>query len=257
MSLADLQALFWRAVRDDCPPAGLDDAFVSRGALDATRRMEIYHSAYWARHERCLQETFPCLLAALGADAFRRLTASYISARPSNHPCVEWAGQDLGDHLRQHASELGLEPWLGDLAQLEWARIVTWMAEDTPAQLKAESLGTEQSVNQRMRMAACLQLVYVQTRALSAFCADAVPDRAQPQTWVALWRKQRVHTLALAADQGRALEQALCGAPLARVCAELDELEDPQRTVERATRMLSQWISRGWLIGLEDHHGQG
>lgn len=269
MSLAELQALFWRAVREAAPPEGLDAVFVSRAGMGATRRMEIYHSAYWARHEQCLKETYPRVWHALGDAGFRRLTASYIAERPSVSPCIEWAGEALPSHLRTHGAALSLPSWLADLAQLEWARIVAWTAPDEPSRISAASLADAQSVTRRMRMAPCLSVLHVQRQAFADFCEGGLctvpaqpteptqPVAERQQTWVALWRShKRVHTLALEDDHGRALDQARSGATLALACEELDELAEPERTLERAIAMVAQWISRGWLIGWEDEHGE-
>ena len=93
MKLAETQALFWQAVRAKRAPRYLEDMFVSRGALSAEQRMQIYRAAYWARHEKALQESFPKLLEQVGARVFRRLVAGYIESHPSRQTAIERAGR--------------------------------------------------------------------------------------------------------------------------------------------------------------------
>ena len=75
MQLIALQQLFWDAVRASRPPVGVREQFLDHGALDAVQRMNIYRSAYWARHDKCLRETYPRLLELIGDDAFHDLVA--------------------------------------------------------------------------------------------------------------------------------------------------------------------------------------
>lgn len=227
MKLAETQALFWEAVRARRAPPALREVFVSRGALDAEARMQIYRAAYWSRHEKALQESFPALLERVGALGFRKLVASYIERHPSQETAIERAGQSFAEHVARKSG-----PELGELAKLEWARVRAVLAEDARA-FDPRELAAAGATERALRMAPSLSLVIV--------------ERAT----VAVWRGQGgVHELPLLDDEARALGRALRGESLSVLCAEFIEPAALQTGTARAERVLSGWIARGWIAEL-------
>src|SRR5688572_6937578 len=91
-NLAQLEELFWRAVRSDRPLVELEAAFVGSAELSAARRIAIYRSAYWCRQERVLADTFSVVQAIVGDQCFRRLAAVYLKQHPSQRCAIEWVG---------------------------------------------------------------------------------------------------------------------------------------------------------------------
>ena len=244
MNLTELQALFWQAVREDTPPVSLSDAFLARGALGSTARMEIYHSAYWARHERCLKDSYPQLLAELGEQTFRKLTAHYIATHPSQSPCIEHAGRALPCHLRAHATALGIEAWLAELAELEWARIAAWISAEPSRKLTRSELAAH-ATTRPLRTDPSLQLVHVHARAFAQLRGAAPADAS---AWIVFWRADTaIRWLELASDEWRALARARAGATLAGACAHFEGAD----AGERAATALRAWLRRGWLVSWE------
>lgn len=226
MTLARAQRLFWRAVRERRAPAELDELFVSRAPLSAKRRMQIYRAAYWSRHERALQESYPRLFERMGGSAFRELVAGYIERYPSDAPAIERAGARLAQYLEQHGALGDQRLALRDLARLEWARVHALLADDPRGSLDPRALAALDAPHRALRMASSLSLAGQR----------------------AIWRGPRgVAEAALASDEARALERALRGETLSAVCAELDE---PEAAV-RARAMLERWLRRRWITALE------
>lgn len=224
MSLAETQALFWQAVRAKRAPRYLGELFVSRGALDAVQRMQIYRAAYWARHEKALQESFPVLFDQVGSRVFRRLVAGYIESHPSRETAIERAGHAFARYVACNALLGARADELGRLAQLEWARVLAVLADDAELRFVARDLGAPGATERALRMLPSLSLV----RALAT----------------AVWRgRQGTLELCVAGDEALALERALAGETLSTICTELDG-------AARAEQVIAGWIARGWIVEL-------
>ena len=230
MKLAETQALFWEAVRARRAPAALREVFVSRGELDADARMQIYRAAYWSRHEKVLQDSFPALLERVGAPTFRKLVAGYIERHPSTEVAIERAGQGFPAFVSS-AAALG-EPCaaLGELAELEWARVLAVLAEDPPRAFDPRALAAAGATQHPLGMLPSLSLVVVDSQA------------------IAVWRGQRGALEAqLLDDEARALTRALRSESLSAACAEFSG----DAATARAERVLTGWIGRGWIVELK------
>jgi hypothetical protein len=252
--LAETQALFWRAVRGQRPPRGVSEVFANRGALSVVERMQIYRAAYWARHEKSLQETYPRLFAVLGEQPFRALVASFIEAHPSQVPAIEWAGRAFPEHVATHLPATHDDPALGDLARLEWARVHAVLAPDAPRDFDAQCVAAPDAPERRVRTIPSLSLVRVQARALSLLREDATPlegDEGDQPRCVAVWRgRGGTREAELDHEQAAALQRALAGETLAAACACFAE----PNAAERAAIALGEWIRRGWIAALEESH---
>lgn len=230
MKLAQTQALFWQAVRARRAPQALHEVFVSRGPLDAVARMQIYRAAYWSRHEKALQESFPVLYERVGAHTFRKLVAGYIEHHPSTAIAIEHAGQGFAAYV-SNASILG-EPRdaLGELAQLEWARVRAVLAEDPPRAFDPQTLAAVGATEHALAMLPSLSLAI-----------------ANPQA-IAVWRgRGGVLERPLLEDEARALARALRGESLNALCAEFSG----DAAAVRAQNVIAGWIARGWIVELQ------
>jgi hypothetical protein len=227
MTLARTQALFWEAVRSRRAPRALHETFVSRGALDAKARMQIYRAAYWSRYEKALAEQYPRLSEHLGRGAFRELVAGYIERHPPTDPSIDRVGAQLPTYIGDCASLGERRLVLRELARLEHARIAALLAPDPRDTFDPSALGAQDAPDRALRMLPSLSTV--------AACA--------------VWRGPRgVLELPLADEEKRALDAALARAPLREICAQFAE---PNAT-ERARCALASWIARGWITGLEE-----
>jgi hypothetical protein len=230
VTLAQAQALFWRAVRAKRAPAELAQAFVGRGALDAKARMQIYRAAYWARHEKALQESYPELFERMGAQAFRTLVAGYIERYPSTVPAIERAGASLATYIADCAAMGDARAELCELARLEWARVRAVLAEDPSERFDPSTLASSDAPSRELHMAPSLSVVSMRAGAR------------------AVWRGAGgVAELSVELDEARALQRALAHATFGAVCAEFDE-PDAQA---RAGRALQGWLQRGWITALK------
>lgn len=256
MKLAALQELFWQSVRAQRAPDAVRTEFVSRGSLGAVRRMQIYRSAYWRRHEICLQESYPRLLSLLGEARFRALVAAYIEQHPSTYPAIEWAGRELPAFLKSlRRDSVLVQPegadLLAGLAAVEWARLQVRMERDTK-DFDPASLADPNVAEAKLHLSPALCVVKVSQAAWLLAQEPAAEGEIKSQhddeQFLVLWRgRGGVKELPVDAEQGRALTRASQHETLAEVCS---EFEEPGAT-ERAMAAVGQWIGRGWIERLE------
>jgi len=255
LKLASLQELFWQSVRAQRAPEAVREQFVSHGSLGAVRRMQIYRSAYWRRHEICLQESYPRLLSLLGEARFRALVAAYIEQHPSTVPAIEWAGRELSAFLRSLPRESALvQPQgaelLSGLAAVEWARLQVRLERDAK-DFDPASLADPNVAQVKLHLSPALSVVRV-SRAAWLFAQESAAEletkSQQDPLFLVVWRgRGGVKELVVDAEQGRALTRASRHETLAEVCSEFAE---PEAT-EHARQAMTQWIGRGWIERLE------
>lgn len=255
MKLASLQELFWQSVRAQRAPDAVREQFVSRDALGAVRRMQIYRSAYWRRHEICLQESYPRLLSLLGEARFRALVAAYIEQHPSTVPAIEWASRELPGFLSSLPRESELvqpegSELLAGLAAVEWARLQVRLERDAEA-FDAASLADPNVADAKLHLSPALCVVTVPQAAWLLAQEPGAEHEIKSQQdplFLVVWRgRGGVKELAVNVEQGRALTRASRHETLAEVCSEFAE---PDAT-EHARQAMTQWIGRGWVERLE------
>jgi len=201
MKLADLQASFWRALQGD----EVDRSFVA-----GPDRLRVYADMFLFRQVDALREEFPQTAERLGDERFFSLAKGYVRAHPSEDPDL---GR-LGRHFAAFAEASEEGPVLGKLPGLEWARSEVFLeAEVTP-------IGAEEFA-----------------RSLRARPVPAL--RLSGRT--AVWRKGfEVQEAELSAEEARALELLLEGAPFEEICGAFPD-------AATAFEALSSWIGEGWL----------
>lgn len=102
-------------------------------------RLDIYRSGYLARLVEAIESDYPALRRILGEGAFGSLVGRYARACPPRSFDIGRAGDRLPVFLDQDPLTRDL-PFLPDLARLEWALRVAFVAPDaTP--LAWEDLG--------------------------------------------------------------------------------------------------------------------
>lgn len=218
MQLADLERSFWRIVRAPTPPENAGEHFVSHGALDAARRLGIYHSAYFSRQEQVLVELFPRLSAVLGEEEFHRISRGLILSRPSRTPIIERIAADLPDYL---ATTERLRPALIDLARLEWARTDALLSPNEPRQLSIDQLSRPDLARCRARFSAAARLLHVVESALFYWSGHLEPKDEGPLAFVVVTRNASTVSHSVLSDEaGRALVRSIAGEPLGEVFSE-------------------------------------
>ena len=95
--------------------------------LSSLERLEIYSRSYWFRVLDALRDDFPGLIAILGADAFDRMAAAYLSDCPSRSFTLRDLGSRLPEWLERNPEYAGRNRQLTyDMVRLEWAHIVSF-----------------------------------------------------------------------------------------------------------------------------------
>lgn len=257
MTLAETQARMHEAITfgGDVLPNGVADCVADSPTLAATECVEIYANMYLWRLVDALRETFPKLALYLGDETFASLAEDHVRRHPSEHHDVGQVGRLLPAFLREHPDFE--QPWLADLAALEWARHEVFFAPeamsvgpDVLSEVGAEELGTT-----GFTLHPSLRVLILDHAVLPLWRALENGEPAAPPTAgiapVAVWRSgYQVHHCALALDEAVALEGAMRAEPLPRVCAAFAGGEDPSATASRA---IASWFHEGWVVGLR--HG--
>lgn len=120
-SLRELQRSFAAALRDPdvacavLPPANL----------------AVYRNNASITFRETLERTFPVVRRRVGDDYFRQLAAHYRQAFPSRQGDLHWVGRDFAIFIHEHLAGTDYA-WLADLAQLEWLRTESAVAEELP-----------------------------------------------------------------------------------------------------------------------------
>jgi hypothetical protein len=252
-NLAQLEKLFWRAVRSDRPLAELDGAFVGSDELSAARRVGIYRSAYWSRQERVLVETFPAVRAVQGDERFRRLAWAYLKQHPSEHFAIERVGRHFPEFLTEHGE---LSAYVSDLARLEWARLEVLLAPASNP-LKVDALLGVDFAAARARLCASVRLLQQFSPAALRVWRDRVAPEAvegEEREGCLVWRHgYHVRHRPLAPVERSALELLGAGHDFARVCS----VFAGPGAAEAATRCIGRWFRDGVLCAFETGQGTG
>ncbi|MEO6623277.1 MAG: DNA-binding domain-containing protein [Burkholderiaceae bacterium] len=125
-----LQQLFTPAV---LPAAPSRVAAVAPGLpFHGERGMRAYRANGLALAERSLSGCFPVLAQLLGAESFTALAREFWLTRPPSLGDLAQWGDTLPLFLQAKA-QLAEEPYLADVARIEWALHVAAAAEDAPA----------------------------------------------------------------------------------------------------------------------------
>ena len=112
--------------------------------LTSLERLEIYNKQYWFRVLDCLYDDYPGLRAILGEKKFFDLRVAYLTRYPSR----SFTMRNLGGKLEQFIRD---EPqWASpreaiciEMAQLEWAKVIAFDAEQKLAVSADDLLGKD------------------------------------------------------------------------------------------------------------------
>lgn len=124
------QAAFTRALLDPrlAPPADLAPV----GGKPPVKRFAVYRNNVVHSLITALADGYPAIRRILGDEAFRRAAGVYARAHPPKTPMMIFYGESFGDWLERFEPLCG-QPFLADVARLEWARRQAYHAADADA----------------------------------------------------------------------------------------------------------------------------
>jgi hypothetical protein len=129
---AELQARFAGAL------AGPGDEALASELRGDPARLAVYRGNLAANWRRALANAYPVIEQLVGEEGFGALAHAYGKAHPSQDPDLNRFGAQLPVFLDGFAPARDL-PYLADMARLEWALHLAWMARDA-APLGVEAL---------------------------------------------------------------------------------------------------------------------
>jgi Putative DNA-binding domain len=254
ISLAVLQRSFQRRVLSG--DSAIVASVASARGVPAEVRLDVYAEAYRLRLRDALASTYPRLQKLTGAAEFDALGHRYLAESPSRFASVRWFGDGLAESLQRWRAD---EPWLGELAEWEWALAAAFDARDTPA-LTADRLSQvtpEQWPGLRFDAHPSLHRLRLRTNTAALFKAlsDADACGIEPvlfderQHW-AIWRQDlKTHYRSLDVSEAETFDSLAAGATFADLCDLLCNWHAPDDVPMRAAALLKGWLSQGWIAG--------
>lgn len=238
-------------------------SWLSTASGDAGRRLAgstdapglaVYQNNYRAQLVGCLEQTYPCLRAFVGAEVFLRAAVAHIGRCPPS----AWTLDAYGEHFGTTLAELYPDnPDLHELAWIEWNANTAFVAADSHA-LDLSSLGAVDWDSARLAFAPSLRLAPLSTNAVELWSAlnegSEAPEACMlPEPGgLLVWRpglKVRLRML----DYGdyEALQQARRHGRFDALCALLVERLGEDAGVAAGGALLADWIGSAIVVGLE------
>ncbi|MEO8185343.1 MAG: DNA-binding domain-containing protein [Deltaproteobacteria bacterium] len=246
---------------------------VVSGNLAASARVEVYRHGYSARLVECLEDDYPALAHALGAERFEALCRDFIGLYPPASASLNYYGAPLAQYCGRRP-----ESWSAfaeELAQLEWAVVEAIHAEEGE-RLDIAALGqlsAEQWSVLRLVPSPALRLLrhaypaaeYYQAfkdgsaAALGAGASGGALEPFAPRaSAVAVCRRgQDVWRIRLSPALGELLESLIAGAPLLEALERFGSGATNVSATDRAPvapeelqRAFQDWVSCGLFSGI-------
>jgi hypothetical protein len=114
------------------PQASVPPGWVAHNGSDATRRLAVYRNNVVVSLLMALAETYPIVRLQLGDAAFFELAHQHVLQSPPCSAVMAHYGAAFAELLAGHAVAHE-QPYLPDLARLEYARVRCFHAADAPA----------------------------------------------------------------------------------------------------------------------------
>lgn len=245
-SLRDRQRDMQRAIL-----TGTNAAPFAHGAHaeERSERLHIYAAAYRLRLHEALAENYPALRTLVGAPEFTTLASRYLDAHPSRHFSVRAFGAALPDWL---VTERPHEPWLAELARLEWRLGCAFDAPDEPVLTIAALAAIEPHrwSGLRFRFAPSVARLDLHTNAPELYAhimqEEAPPAgeaRAKPACWL-IWRQQLSSRYrSMKGHEALAFDTLAAGETFGATCQRLLTIDTEQDVPLKAAECLKRWIS--------------
>lgn len=103
--------------------------------LSNLKRFEVYYNAYVWRLLDILADDYSKLYALMGHECFYEMANQYLTQHPSTFRNVRYFGQFLS-HFLKTTEPYAQQPWLTEMAILEWSMYHASDAEDAPVATK-------------------------------------------------------------------------------------------------------------------------
>jgi uncharacterized protein (UPF0276 family) len=187
--------------------------------LQPDDRVEIHRAMYRARTLLALEQDFPATRMALGDEVFAQVASSYRVCHPSRH----WALESYGAAFATFLARPGEIPsWICDLARLEQARTVAWLAAPTPLldPAAAAAVPPARVADLRLQFAISFELLRVDHEVADAWPGPSTqaPPR-QSQTIAVSRRKRTVLHRAVPPAEAELLQRMAAGSKLGEAVA--------------------------------------
>jgi hypothetical protein len=263
MSLAEMQRLLARALQLPDPLVG--DPETARAAegiaagndrLSPVEQVDIYREQFWLRHVDCLHDDFASIEHALGDDdAWRTLTRRYLADCPSR----AWSLRDLGERMiafLETTAPWSDDPFLADLARVEWAFVEAFDGPDAPPFDPASLAEASEDawLTARVHLHPALQRLRLRYPAHDYRIAVRKDEpSARPEAracHVVIYRgRELLHCLEIDAGAAALLDELARLVPLGEACeraavasgAPLEEFQ------AKLSAWFAEWMSTGWL----------
>jgi putative DNA-binding protein len=253
VTLAELQTAFHAlATRAGDPAIAAERFLVGSAELSASERIGIYADMYVWRLTDSLREDHPKLATLLGDGRFLALAEAYAREHPSDQPDLGRFGRHLAAFLRRFPAPE--RPDLADLAALEWARSEVFLERpSTSVALDAlAAVGPAEFVDARLEAIPALRVLVLEHDVVAVWGrlenGEPAGEPVARRCGVVVWRTElEVFHAPVDLDEARALDAAVAGEPLSRVCAELEHRDDPAAAAFAA---LSSWLEEGWIAAI-------
>jgi hypothetical protein len=260
-SLKQMQQLLWKLITAPEGVAQLGPADGARARalvagderLSAIERLDIYADMYFYRLRDALAEDFAAVCAVVGEDNFHNLVTDYLIAHPPSHFSLRYAGRHLPSFLVRHPLSQRW-PYLGDLAQLEWAILDAFDAPDAPV-LDSSTLAAvppESWPALRFQLTPSLRLLQLDWPADEIWKQvqreEALAAPARAAVSVRVWRQDLcVYHRRIDPAERVALVALQSAASFAGVCEEITSYDV---RADRVSALLQTWLDDGLLSGL-------
>jgi len=221
-------------------------AIAHEGPASPADRFEVYRRSMRNRLVACLRDDYPRVRALLGERAFDELAEGYLRMYPPRDPALRNLGRDFAAFIRT-TPRLGADaPLAADLAQIEWAWVEVFDAEDQRPCARADlaKVPPEAWPELRFDLSPAVRIERLAHR-VDRFTVEAPDARpAREDSSLLVWRKGlRVFVRPLDDVETCALEAASGGAPFGEICAR--SLPD-DADIESAARLILGHVGR-WM----------
>jgi hypothetical protein len=150
-------------------------------AAGAVRGLQAYQASAGALAERALAAAYPTVQQLLGADSFAGLARTLWAQQPPQQGDMALWGAGLASFIST-AAALASEPYLADVAKLEWAVHLAHTSADSSSAPDLEALATEDPAGLWLHTRPGTALVSSPHPVLSIWLAHQAADSTEPAT---------------------------------------------------------------------------
>lgn len=259
MNLAAMQAALAKMLREGqslVGQRGPEDVAprIAQGneRLSPIEQIDIYREQFFLRHVDSLRKDFLAVEHAVGHERFEEICKAYLT----KHPPASFTLRDVGHAF---ASFIADDPFLVDLARVEWAFIEAFDAADVPP-LDPASIATateDQWPGAKLSLHPSVQrlaLMYPAHDYRQAVREEEDAERPEPRdSFVVVYRAPDALRFAdLERDAFRMLDEIAAGQTLADACENAARAASVDLEVfqSKLAGWFQHWTSCGWVSGI-------